>query len=305
MELGVPLVSVIIATYNRSESLFYAISSVLHSAFTNWELLVVGDACTDDTEAVVRSFEDPRIRFFNLEKNFGDQGGPNNEGFRRAKGRYIAYLSHDDLWMPNHLETALNSIEVEKADFVTTLGISVKKDGQNIIFGTLTRGRFVLDIWIPASLWLLKREVLEEIGPWKHPRECFVAPSQDVLLRAWKAGKRICTIPKVSVIAFHASFRPGIYKTRESDEIKLYFERMQHEPDFLEKELLKVVCHQTLKDSELEIWVHLRRSIFNIMKRSAIKIGITPMELAYFLHYRKKGKFINRWRKKAGLPELK
>jgi glycosyltransferase involved in cell wall biosynthesis len=73
-----PLVSIITATYNRSNILPYTIASVLRSTFEDWELLVVGDACTDDTEQVVSAFNDPRIRFFNLAQNVGEQSGPNN-----------------------------------------------------------------------------------------------------------------------------------------------------------------------------------------------------------------------------------
>ncbi len=95
---GVPLVSIITATYNRSNVLCYAIDSVLRQTVTDWELLVIGDACTDDTEQIVAAIGDPRVRFFNLEKNVGEQSGPNNAGVRLAHGKSLAFLNHDDLW---------------------------------------------------------------------------------------------------------------------------------------------------------------------------------------------------------------
>lgn len=69
----------------------YAIQSVLWQTRADWELIVVGDACTDDTAEVVASFGDRRIQFLNLEHNVGEQSGPNNAGLRRARGRYVAY----------------------------------------------------------------------------------------------------------------------------------------------------------------------------------------------------------------------
>jgi GT2 family glycosyltransferase len=54
---------------------------------SDWELIVVGDACTDDTADVVATFPDPRIRFVNLPENVGEQSGPNNEGVRLGHGR--------------------------------------------------------------------------------------------------------------------------------------------------------------------------------------------------------------------------
>jgi len=68
-----PTVSVIIATYNRSNVLAIAIETVRAQSFQDWELLVIGDACTDDTGAVVAGFGDARIRFHNLAGNVGDQ----------------------------------------------------------------------------------------------------------------------------------------------------------------------------------------------------------------------------------------
>jgi glycosyltransferase involved in cell wall biosynthesis len=75
-----PRVSVITATYNRSRVLRHTIASVIAQDFADWELLVVGDAGTDDTADVVASFRDPRIRFFSLPQNVGEQSGPNNAG---------------------------------------------------------------------------------------------------------------------------------------------------------------------------------------------------------------------------------
>ena len=71
--MPVPRVSIITSTFNRSNVLRLAIASVRRSTFEDWELLVVGDHCTDDTEAVVSAFGDSRIRFFNLPQNHGEQ----------------------------------------------------------------------------------------------------------------------------------------------------------------------------------------------------------------------------------------
>src|SRR6476619_8471519 len=68
---GAPKVSVIIATYNRSAVLRYAIQTVLWQTFGDFELIVAGDCCTDDSESLVRSFGDPRIRWLNLPENSG------------------------------------------------------------------------------------------------------------------------------------------------------------------------------------------------------------------------------------------
>lgn len=135
-----PLVSVITATYNRSHVLRYAIASLIRSGFSGWEQIVIGDACTDDTGEVVAAFNDPRICFINLSENTGEQSGPNNEGCRLARGRYIAFLNHDDLWFPGHLQTLIEWIERENADLVYARGISVLSEGDRRLLGVSPNG---------------------------------------------------------------------------------------------------------------------------------------------------------------------
>src|SRR5690606_24951720 len=96
-----PLVSVVMATYNRSNIIVYAIESLRANTLQDWELIVVGDCCTDDTETVVSAFGDQRIRFINLPENCGEQSGPNNFGVGLARGKYLAFLNHDDMWFPH------------------------------------------------------------------------------------------------------------------------------------------------------------------------------------------------------------
>ena len=108
---GEPLVTVVTATYNRSGILPLALRSLQLQTFTEWEAWVVGDGCTDESEAAVAALGDPRIHWTNLPANSGSQAIPNNEGIRRARGQYIAYLSHDDLWLPWHLEGLLQCID--------------------------------------------------------------------------------------------------------------------------------------------------------------------------------------------------
>jgi hypothetical protein len=101
-----PLVTVVIPTWNWSSVLPWSIASVRAQTMADLELLVIGDGCTDDSADVVAAARggDRRVRWINLATNAGTQVAPNNEGLRRARGTFIAYLGHDDLWLPSHLE---------------------------------------------------------------------------------------------------------------------------------------------------------------------------------------------------------
>ena len=102
--MSVPLVTVITAAYNSQRTLRVALASLRNQTFTDWEAWIVGDACTDDSEGVVRSFADDRLHWVNLQSNHGSQWFPNNEGLRRAQGKYVAFLGHDDIWLPDSFE---------------------------------------------------------------------------------------------------------------------------------------------------------------------------------------------------------
>ncbi len=113
-----PVVTVITATYNRKKSLDLTLQSLLQQDLTDFEAWVVGDACTDGSEQVVQSFRDPRLHWFNLEKNTGHQSGPNNEGLRRARGRYVAYLATTICGCPGTCRRWSHAIEAQRADWI-------------------------------------------------------------------------------------------------------------------------------------------------------------------------------------------
>ena len=98
------LVSVIVPTYNRRETIQAAIASVQRQTFTDWELIVVDDGSTDDTAALIEG-SDPRLVLIR-QKNQGVNAARNN-GMLSARGQYIAFLDSDDEWLPHHLELSV------------------------------------------------------------------------------------------------------------------------------------------------------------------------------------------------------
>lgn len=104
-------ISVIMPTYNRAEIIPRSIRSVLRQTMPDFELFIIDDASTDETEAVVRGFEDARIRYIkrtvnHLEhyKETGESDNPRNDGLKQARGQYISYLDSDDIYRSNFLE---------------------------------------------------------------------------------------------------------------------------------------------------------------------------------------------------------
>ena len=99
------LVSIIIACYNSEKYLSETINSVLNQTYKNWELLLVDDCSTDNTISVIEPFQkkDTRIKLFRQRQNSG-AAVTRNKAIKEAKGRFIAFLDSDDLWLPQKLE---------------------------------------------------------------------------------------------------------------------------------------------------------------------------------------------------------
>lgn len=94
-------VSVVIPTFNRGGVIAHAVRSVLEQTYGDFELLVIDDGSTDDTEARVRSLTDPRVHY--IRQPNGGVSAARNHGVRRARGNAIAFLDSDDAWMPDKL----------------------------------------------------------------------------------------------------------------------------------------------------------------------------------------------------------
>ncbi len=98
------LVSIIMPSYNTAKFISETIESVLAQTYPNWELIIVDDCSTDDTDAVVCPYlVDDRIRYIKNEKNSG-AAVSRNRALREAKGKWVAFLDSDDLWFPEKLE---------------------------------------------------------------------------------------------------------------------------------------------------------------------------------------------------------
>lgn len=104
------IVSIVIPTYNRAKLIERAINSVLAQTLQDFEIIIVDDASQDETEAVIKSLTDSRIKYLKHQTNVNGSAA-RNTGIRAARGEYLALLDSDDEWLPNHLETKINYMQ--------------------------------------------------------------------------------------------------------------------------------------------------------------------------------------------------
>jgi len=124
------LVSIIMPSFNTASFIAESIQSVLDQTYRDWELIIVDDCSTDNTDEVVKSFqEDQRILYLKNEKNSG-AAVSRNRALREAKGRWIAFLDSDDLWMQDKLSKQIAYMEENDYHFSYTNYSEIDVDGR-------------------------------------------------------------------------------------------------------------------------------------------------------------------------------
>ena len=113
------LVSIIMPSYNTGGFIADSIESVLAQTYTNWELIIVDDCSTDDTDAVIAHYCDSRIKYLKNESNSG-AAVSRNRALREATGKWIAFLDSDDIWHPEKLERQIRFMEETGYKFTYT-----------------------------------------------------------------------------------------------------------------------------------------------------------------------------------------
>jgi len=127
------LVSIITPSYNSSRFISQTMESVLNQTYKNWEMIIVDDVSPDDSNIIIEEYikKDNRIKLIKLEKNSGPAVA-RNRAVEEAKGRYIAFLDADDLWMPEKLEKQIAFMDEKKCALSYTSYSTMDEDGKDL-----------------------------------------------------------------------------------------------------------------------------------------------------------------------------
>ncbi|KWT82458.1 glycosyltransferase family 2 protein [Candidatus Magnetominusculus xianensis] len=131
-----PLVSIIMPTYNYAGFIGESINSVITQTYRNWELIVIDNYSTDNTEEIVRGFACGQIRYIKF-KNEGVIAASRNVGLKEASGEYVAFLDSDDLWLADKLEKQVSYLNANKDVFMVYSKAAAMENGVL----TYTKGR--------------------------------------------------------------------------------------------------------------------------------------------------------------------
>jgi glycosyltransferase involved in cell wall biosynthesis len=184
----VPLISVVIATYNRAEYLPGTLRSVFAQTVRDLEVIVIDDGSTDSTQQVLADFGDRITYRYQSNK---ERGAARNHGLAIASGRYVAFLDSDDLWLPNKLEAELARLEANPSSGLAySRAAYIGEDGRYLgpmrgvaVEGDVLPALVRVGNIVPFGAHLLHRERFEAVGGFREDRS--LAGSED-----WEAWVR-------------------------------------------------------------------------------------------------------------------
>ncbi|NOR72208.1 MAG: glycosyltransferase, partial [Methylomarinum sp.] len=214
------LVSVIIPTLNRPESLLEALASLKAQSYQNWEAIVVNDGGVG-MAPLIESI-DVRIHYIEHCKSLG-QSAARNTGLRFAKGDVVCFLDDDDIYLENHLETIINGIK--NAGFVYTLAEYIYKDeGGNLIGKEVpykdieySREQLLVENFIPINTWGIRKSKLDEVGFFDEGMSCL--EDWELLIRL----SSVCDFTHIPVVTVKVNSTQG-GESVTSSNIKNYAE---------------------------------------------------------------------------------
>ena len=162
------LVSIITPCYNSEKFLDECISSVLNQTYQNWEMLIVDDNSSDNSSILIKSYSknDERIKPLYLNDNIG-AAMARNKAISKAKGKYLAFLDSDDVWLPKKLEVQTNFMKKNNCSFVFS-SYSVISDDEKPNYTisvpeTITYKRYLKNTIIGCLTVMLDKEKFKKI----------------------------------------------------------------------------------------------------------------------------------------------
>jgi len=191
----VPVVSIVIPTYNNAEFIDAALQSVINQTFTDWEAIIINNYSEDNTVELVKKYTDPRIKLIDF-RNHGIIAASRNQGILKAQGKWIAFLDSDDIWYPGKLEKCLNYLNETDEEAICHGERWVTDEGysRDIKYGPEERASYTSLLYdgncISTSAVIVDRCALNNVDNFSESPEYVNAEDYDLWMRLVKAGTK-------------------------------------------------------------------------------------------------------------------
>ncbi len=208
---NLPVVSVIVTTFNRKDMLKTTIESILNQSFSQFELLIVDNFSNYDFINFINSFNDSRIKSFQNNNN-GIIAVNRNFGIKKSRGKYIAFCDDDDYWDKNKLFDQIKVFQSFDTILVSSLALNFGADtnffskNYGFLYNRINLGYKSLLISNPIVLssTLIKSEVLKKVGGFSEDKNLIAVEDYDLYLRIFDLGNFVLIKKFLIYYRFHA-----------------------------------------------------------------------------------------------------
>lgn len=200
-----PFFSIILPTYNQSEFLKKSIKSILSQTFKNWELLIINNNSSDNTDSVIESFKDDRIKVYRI-NNENILAKSRNLGIKNSSSEWLCFIDSDDIWYPKKLEITKKYIETENGDlFYHDLDFTNKKffflkkkiqDKSKKITYPVIKYFAYNGNGVGQSSVVVRKKILEKIGLISENKDKYSWEDFDTWIRISQITNNFVRIPK-------------------------------------------------------------------------------------------------------------
>jgi len=282
---GEPLVSVIMSVKNGMPYLPETIDSVLAQSYSRWEMIIVDDGSTDNTWQVLQQYRDPRIKCVKQE-NTG-VATAKNRAVQQSKGKYLAILDGDDLWLPQKLEQQVDFLEKNEdyvavggyADMIDFEGTYIYTEKKPISDTEIRRQQEFRNPWTHSSV-MMTRRAFDQVGGYYEPIKQYIVdymimfqlssvgkvyqlPTEVVQYRIVPTALSAKQNSKEFDAIAHRAIRKGIMPREDMERMRAIKAREKSTPDF-KKSMYHLylgrsyLFHNYQRDKALQ---HLRKAI--------------------------------------------
>ncbi|WP_379865415.1 glycosyltransferase family 2 protein [Marinobacter sp. M5B] len=318
-----PFFSVVIPVYNKESHIARSINSVLNQTFKDFELIVICDPSTDNSNGEVDKFDDPRIQVL-----YRDEPGPGgyaarNLGIKQAKSEWIAFLDADDEWYSNYLELAHERAKKFKTNIIcfSYEVIGAKNHQDRLISACIDKDMVssrveVLNILkdkdvFHANVILIKKYVLEKIGSFPSGKKYKRGGDVDTWLRAVLAEENVLFCPEVT--SFYNVENSGVISDKknalspqpvvdtvsevlpsiEDEKLNKYLKKLSNRKSISRIYDLKLIGEFKLVElkkiyfSELELKQFLRMALITVLPVSVYDLCRNNLRFLYSVNCKK------------------
>lgn len=201
LESNLPLVSIVVPTFNHATFLKDAINSIQAQTYSHWQAIIVNNLSTDDTIDIVTGFHDDRIRLINFH-NEGIIAASRNQGIHHATGEFVAFLDSDDVWYPGKLAACVSEL-LEGNDLVChgELWIGESTRPRELLYGPRSRATYRQLLYrgncISTSATVVRRSILVALDGFSERADFVTAEDYDLWLRIANLTQHIEFIPQM------------------------------------------------------------------------------------------------------------